>query len=230
MSVAAEELATMPVFENLSSATLQHMAPLMVAQTFRRRDILYHRGDPPTGLFVLQSGHVILYRQSREKSQILSVLTIGKCFGGESLPNDTPSPYTAKAISNVQVLYVTPEDVRQLLMAHVDFMTFFLETVTSRLRQLARLVHDLAFRNVSSRLAGAMLTLAEADGEVTEEGLRVPRVLSQQNLAAMTGTAREVIYRTLRQFEQEDLLKQTRQAFIILDVDRMVAIATEETR
>ena len=230
MAVDYEDIAKIDVFGNLSPVTLQQLANNMIKTTSKAGTILFNQGDSASGLYILLRGQVILYRQSREKSQILSIISPIQCFGGEAIPNDTPCPYTAKAITSMQYYYVAPLQVQTLLHEQADFLAYFLEIISRRLRQLTNLVHKLAFHDVISRVAGVLLTLAEADSEMTEDGLRIPRVLSQKEFAAMVGTAREVLYRTIKQFEADGLLRQTRSDYFVLDVDALVAIATRETR
>jgi CRP-like cAMP-binding protein len=229
-SVNLETLARLSIFKKLSPTTTGEIARCLSVLAVNAGVCLYQQGDPPCGLFVLEAGHVILYRQSKTKSQILSILKAEDCFGGESLSNEGPCPYTAKAISPVQALYIAPDMLQQLLASHNDLLVVFLELVSSRLRQLTTLVHQLAFHGVASRLAAVLLALAEGESESMQDGIRVPRVLSQQDLAAMTGTAREVVYRTLKQFESAGLLRQTRTHYVITDFERLIAVAEEESR
>lgn len=230
MDIPAEDILQIPLFAASTERTLTRLAQSASLVTFPRSAMLYEQGSPPTGLYIIKSGYVTLYRQSRKNSQILAVVRPPQCIGGESLPSQLPSPYTAKTISAVTAFYIPPAELYTLLNEYPDFLVAFLEIMTSRLRQLAKLVHDLAFRSVASRLAGVLLALAEADGNMTEAGWEVPHILSRKNLAEATGTAREVVHRTLKQFEEDGLIHQLRQAFIILDPDSLIEIATEEAR
>lgn len=230
MERTVDALARQRVLAGLSTHTLDHMAQLTSRLTVKTGTCLYQQNDMPAGLFILESGHVILYRQAREKAQILLMLKPGDVFGGESIPNGTPCPYTAKAITPASLFHIAPDALRTLLKSHQDFLVIFLELVSSRLRQLTTLVHHLAFHDVRSRLAAVLLTLIEAEGTREDEGVRIPRMLSQHDLAAMVGTAREVIYRTLRQFEKEGLLRQSRTDYLITNLEKLTLVAAEETR
>lgn len=230
MSLAVEALSKFSVFHEINNSTLEKLADSIVVLKPKRNFILYEQGDPPTGFYIMESGYAVLYRQSREKSQILSVLTANDCFGGETISNSMPSPYTAKVVSSSCIYHIPPDQLHQLLENNTDFATVFLGLISTRLRQLTGIVHSLAFRNVSSRLAGVLLTLAEAQSTITDEGIQVPRVLSQQDIASMTGTAREVIYRTLKQFEHQGIIRQTRTSYIILDHVTLSQLASEEVR
>lgn len=231
MAVEYDRIAHCQIFESLATTTLQRIAALAASSHVKPGTILFKQGNDPTAFYVVETGHVILYRQSKEnKYQILAFVSVGETFGSESLPNNTPSPYTAKAVSPTTCLILHPSDVQKLLMHHPDFLALFLRLVSRRLRNLTSLVHQLAFHSVPSRLAAVLLTLAEADSEVVEDGLKVERLLSQKDLAAMVGTAREVVYRTIKQFEQDGLLRQTRQDYILLQTEALLDLASQEAK
>jgi CRP/FNR family transcriptional regulator len=198
--------------------------------SFKPGETLYLHGDPVPGLFALLAGRVKLFRQSQERMQIFSILSPGECFGAESLPDDAPSPYSAMALTMAQALYIAPDPLCALMADCQDFQIAMLELISTRLRQFVSLVHNLAFCDVTARLASALLALGETDGEPCSDGLHIHRLLTQQELAAMVGTAREVIHRTLKKFEHNGLVRVTPTHFVLLDMEKLSQIAQQETR
>ena len=100
--------------------------------------------------------------------------------------------------------------------------------VAQRLKQFVSLVHDLAFRDVTSRLATVLVTRAQNEGQPTNSGISIDRLLSQQEFAQMVGTAREVINRTFKRFEHDGLVRLTPDHILILDLERLINIAKQE--
>jgi CRP/FNR family transcriptional regulator len=230
MDVSTETIAGIPDFRNLSPATRRRLAEEATHISFRPGETLYQHGEPFPGLFALLTGRVKLFRQSRERMQIFSILSPGACFGAESLPDDAPSPCSARALTMTRVLFIAPDSVHQLVADCPDLQIMLLELVSARLRQFVSLVHNLAFRDVTSRLAAALLSLSETDGEPCDDGVRIYRLLTQQELAAMVGTAREVVHRTLKKFERDDLVRITPTHFLLLDTEKLSQIARQEMR
>ncbi|MBL8161756.1 MAG: Crp/Fnr family transcriptional regulator [Anaerolineae bacterium] len=191
---------------------------------------LYRQGDPPSALYTLQAGRVKLYRQSAEKCQILALPYPGDCLGAETLPTGTPSPYTATALTAVTAVTLPPDALQSLLDEHADFQEIFLKLITNRLKQFVTLVHDLAFRDVTSRLAMVLIARAEVEGQPHDNGIAFDRLLSQQEFADMVGTAREVVYRTFKRFEEDGLVHMTRSSILIRDLKSLRAIALQEAR
>lgn len=230
MAIRVELLKAVPAFDRLAPSIQNQLAQEASIAAYQHREMLYAQGDDPTGLYALVSGHVKLYRQSRERDQILALLIPGDCFGAESLTPDTPSSYSVTAITPISTLYIRRETLLQLLDDCPDLRTVILQLVSSRLRQFATLVHSLAFRDVTARLATVLLMRAESQGELTPQGVRFERLLTQQELAAMVGTAREVVYRTFKKLEKDNIIRVSRNQIIIYDIERLTQIANEETR
>ena len=76
------------------------------------------------------------------------------------------------------------------------------------------LIEDLSFRHVIGRLARILLDYA-GDGAASE-----PR-LTQRDMAAMAGTAREVISRALKTLEEDGLIRIERNRIIITNKDTL---------
>lgn len=228
--MSIEALNHIPAFSKLSAPALDGLEQAAQRLSHARGETYYAQGDVPTGLYAIQSGYVKLYRQSGDRAQILTIVAPGQCFGAESLSNDGPSPCTAVALLPTATIHIPPDDLRQLMREYPEIQVVLLELVTNRLKQFVSLVHNLAFRDVAARLAAFLIGQAEAQGEMTAGGVRIERLLTQQELAALVGTAREVIYRTLKKFEQDGLVRVTRREIFLLDMDKLAEIAEQEAR
>jgi CRP-like cAMP-binding protein len=228
--VTAESLSRIQLFKVLSPRTYRCIAEKALLVEYPAGVNLYRQGDPPTGLFGLQSGRVKLYRQSTEKCQILALPMPGDCLGAESLPTGAPSPYSATALVPVVAFHLPPDILQSLLDEHADFQDVFLQLITNRLKQFVTLVHDLAFRDVTSRLATVLMIRAEVEGQYYDGGIIFDRLLSQQEFADMVGTAREVVYRTFKKFETDGLVHMTRSSILIRNLDAIRTIASQEAR
>jgi CRP/FNR family transcriptional regulator len=84
------------------------------------------------------------------------------------------------------------------------------------LRHLTSVVEDLSFRSVLSRLAKLLLDLA-----VVEGGNAPVRQLTQDEMAAMVGTVRDVIGRALRQMEREGAIKIVKNRIMVMAPEKL---------
>lgn len=227
MAVSIQEVQAIPTFQALSGTTLEQLATASTLLPFKSGMKFYQQGDPPTGLYSLQAGEVKLYRRSHDRMQIFYIAGAGATFGAESLPNEAPSPCTSEALTAGTALYLPPEALRELLLTCPDFLLMQLELVSKQLRQFTGLVHSLAFRDVSARLAETLLRLKR---QSENEYAYVEKNFSQQDLAAMVGTVREVIYRTLKKFEKEGLIILNSENIVLRDVDGLMELANQEMK
>lgn len=230
MKITLEMLSSIQLFVELSPRTQRRIVEKAVLAEYPIKVDLYRQGDPPSPLFMLLSGRVKLYRQSKDKCQILALPVPGESLGAESLSTGAVSPYTATVLSPVRAVCIPPDVLQVLLDEHPDFQEVFLRLITERLKQFVTLVHDLAFRDVTSRLAMVLLARAEIEGQSHDDGIIMDRLLSQQEFADMVGTAREVVYRTFKRFEGENVIRTTRETILICDLDKLRTIALQEAR
>jgi CRP/FNR family transcriptional regulator len=87
-----------------------------------------------------------------------------------------------------------------------------IKVMANRLRHLVSLVEDLSFRRVIGRVARILLENA-GDGAAPR-----PR-LTQRDMAAMAGTAREVVSRSLKTLEEDGVIRVGRHRIIITNRD-----------
>ena len=84
------------------------------------------------------------------------------------------------------------------------------KVLAQRMRLLVTLVEDLSFRHVLGRVTKILLTHAGDGAGNTDH-------LTQQEMAAMAGTAREVVARSLKSLEEQGLIRLERHRIVITD-------------
>jgi CRP/FNR family transcriptional regulator len=93
------------------------------------------------------------------------------------------------------------------------------KVLAQRMRELVTLVEDLSFRHVLGRVTKILLTHA-GDGFAKEH-------LTQQEMAAMAGTAREVVARSLKALEEQGHIRLERHRIVITDKKSLEEIVEE---
>jgi len=96
-----------------------------------------------------------------------------------------------------------------------------LAELATRLRKTDRKIEGLALLDVTSRISETLLQLANEQGEEKMEGLHIPNLPTQQQLANMSGTTRETVSRVLKRLET--------QGYIVCK-GRTITILREENR
>jgi CRP/FNR family transcriptional regulator len=113
---------------------------------------------------------------------------------------------------------IKKEDMQTILREHPQITMNINRVLAGQVRHLVSLIEDLSFKNVLSRVAKILL-------EPTGDGVTQPR-LTQQEMAAIVGTAREMIGRSLKALEGEGVIRFDRHRIIIANKKALEEIAS----
>jgi CRP-like cAMP-binding protein len=220
-----KELKAIPLFAHLHLDELRSLANQVQERTYTNRKILFAEGARCEGLFIVKAGQVKLLRSSQEKEQLLAILSQHEPLDLVPFLDAGPHTVTARARGLVSVYFIDPATARELIWNTPPLLTAVMTTVSARLRNLATIATDLAFKDVTARICKILLDQARAEGKQYHGGIRIERTLSQREFASMVGTVREVAWRSLKKLEDDGLLKIDRDQITLLDIERLAAMA-----
>jgi len=103
-----------------------------------------------------------------------------------------------------------------LLREHPGIALNIIKVLAGKVRHFVSLVEDLSFRHVTGRVAKLLLEYATNGSEEGKGKGPRPR-LTQQDMAAMVGTAREVVGRSLKALEEEGAIRMDRHRIAIVN-------------
>jgi CRP/FNR family cyclic AMP-dependent transcriptional regulator len=211
MAIQQEFLESIPYFTGLDTAELDSVGQLLFERSVDRNEIVQFEGESVEALFFIASGAVKLFKTSAEgKEQILGIVRPGDSFNDISIFDDGPAPASAQALSPVVLYGIARNKLKTILQEHPQVALNTTKVLAERTRQLVELVEDLSFRHVIGRVAKILLEHA-GDGTSSR-----PR-LTQQDIAAMAGTVREVAARSLKALEEEGAIILERHRIRIAD-------------
>lgn len=214
-------LPGLPYFQGLSAELTDALAEVAARVLYAAGATIFLEGDLASGLYVVEKGLVKISRVSLDgREYIMHLAGPGESFNNVAALDAGANPGTAVAQTNVTVWRIDPMELRRVAQRYPDLVWAFVDDLAGRARYLVGLVEDLALRNVRGRLA--RLLLEEADGA---EHLTVPRMLTQEEMAARLGTVREMVGRTLRSLAASGLIEFDRHRIVILDPDGLAAEA-----
>jgi CRP-like cAMP-binding protein len=211
MTVPLEFLRHIPYFQRLPDAQLGEIRPLVRERSYARGDLVILEGDECEAIYFVKSGRVKVYKTSPEgKEQVLRIMQPGDTFNEVPVFDGGDNPASVEALDAVS-LYVLPvEDMHRLMVQLPAISANVIRILASRLRHLVGLVEDLSFRHVTGRVAKILLHHGRDAGPGAGR-------LTQQEMATMAGTAREMVGRALKGLEQAGAIKMERGRIVILD-------------
>jgi CRP-like cAMP-binding protein len=211
MTVEIEPLKSIPYFDDLSSEDLGAIMLHVFEKSVDRGEIILLDEEPPEAIYFVISGAVKAFKTSTEgKEQILCIIRPGESFNDVPVFDGGPNPASVQAMGPATLYGIRKDDLQTILREHPQVCLNATKVLAGRVRHLVSLVEDLSFRHVIGRVAKILLDYA-SDGT----GPR-PR-LTQQEMAAVAGTAREVVGRSLKALEGEGAIRLDRNRIIIAD-------------
>jgi CRP-like cAMP-binding protein len=219
MAIQLDLIKDNPYFIGLKTEELDYIRKLMSEKSLDRGETIALDGEPAKALYFVISGAVKVFKISVDgKEQILDIIRPGQSFNDVPIFDNGLTPVSAQAMSQVLLYELDKNAVDTIIHKYPIVASNVITVLAKRVRILVALVEDLSFRTVLGRVAKILLDNA-ADGKSPG-----PR-LTQQEMAAMAGTAREVVGRSLKTMEEEGVIKMDRHRIVIKNRDSLREMA-----
>ncbi len=211
MAIEIEFLKSIPYFSGLGPAEIGSVRKFIFERPVEKGEIILLEGEPVEDLYFVASGVVKVFKTSAEgKEQILKIARPGESFTDVAIFDDGPNPTSAQAMTPVVLYGIRKNELKTILQSHSEIALNVIKVLAGQVRHYISLVEELSFKHVSGRLAKILLDYA---GDKTTPRPR----LTQQEMAAMAGTAREMISRSLKALEEDGMIRLDRQRIVITD-------------
>lgn len=196
MNVVDSHLRSSRYFEGISEDELQSITRQSRLHTFDAPAIIFHEGEPSAGLWIVESGHVKVYKLSPNGNEhILHLRGPGKSFNDIAALDGGPNPAGAAALSpNVRV-WLIPEGVIQEILATNNRVALnVVHMLAVRVRTLVDQIEQLTLHSVVARLAHFLLRQTE-DPSMAGPGV------TRTAIAAHLNTTPQTVSVALRELE-----------------------------
>ena len=199
-------------FEGLDEELLGQVSEHMQLREYERSEALFWEGDPCAGLHIIEQGFVKLYRLSPQGRQyIVRVLQEGDTCNEVPTFDGGTNPVNVEALETTRVWVIHPDILRDLLQRHPAFAQQVVNNFAQNLRGLVRMVSEMAFYQVTHRLARLI------SEQPPDELSGTP--WTQEQLAARLGTVREVVARSLKELERSGAIQMEKRRIAVADPD-----------
>ena len=196
-------------FDDLPENMLQEISEHMNLREYQRGDVLFWEGDPCDGLHIIKQGSAKIFRLSPQGRQyIVRILQEKDTFLEVPAFDGEPNPVNVEALENCSVWVIDGEMLRGLVSSHPQFAQKVLVNFGRMLRGMVYKVSEMAFYQVTHRLARLIAEMSEEKS--------VPH-WTQEQLAARLGTVREVVARSLKELERSGAIKMEGRRIQIVD-------------
>src|SRR6266699_2621085 len=218
-------LSKVPLFSGLAADEMEFLAPRVVPRNFSSGQIVFSEGDPCSGLYVVASGQVRIFKTSAGgREQVLSIDGPGSSVAELPVFDGGNYPASVAAVDDATLLFVSKKDFQELCLTHPQVALKVLRVVGARLRRLVGIIEELSFTTVRHRLAAFLVRLAKREGTRTPTVITITLPDNNQEIASQIGTVRELVSRNLSRLQAEGLINIEGRKVTIRDLG---AIETE---
>ncbi len=177
---------------------------------------IIHHGDKPDTLYYMVDGSVSVVIEDDEGREIvLAYLNNGDFFGEMGLfEEDSERSAWVVARNKCEVAEINYEQFRRLADQSPEILFALTTQLAARLRKTSTKVRDLAFLDVTGRVASTLLDLAKQPDSITHpDGMQIR--ITRQEIARIVGCSREMVGRVLKDLEDRGLIHARGKTMVI---------------
>ena len=168
--------------------------------------IIYADDKPDVLYFILDGSVSVLIEDSDGREIVLAYLNKGDFFGEMGLFDEQHSRSAwVRTRASCEVAEISYTKFRQVAQEHSDIVFAMASQMAARLRITSRKVSDLAFMDVSGRVARTLLDLCKQPDAMTHpDGMQIR--ITRQEIGKIVGCSREMVGRVLKSMEEQGLI------------------------
>ena len=207
------------LFGKMSAAEIDALISYARVERFRAGRKIFAKGSPGQSLMAVLRGAVKISSLSDSGKEIVfTIFNAGEIFGEIAVLDGGERSADATAMTDCDLLVLARRDLLPVLENRADLLMMLIKILCRRLRLTTEQVEDVTFRHLESRVAKALVYLAESVGL---HGLRGPSVelhVSQRELGNMAGGSRESVNKHLQIWHRQGLIDLSKGSIMIRDV------------
>ena len=180
------------------------------------KSTLIHAGDKSDRLFYIVNGSVSVSIEDDEGREIIvAYLNSGDFFGEMGLfEEEDERTAWVRAKTACEIAEISYEKFHELKDKHPEFMLTICRQMARRLRNTTRKVSDLAFMDVTGRVARTLLDLTkEPDAMTHPDGMQIK--ITRQEIGRIVGCSREMVGRVLKILETQGLVSISGKTMVV---------------
>lgn len=210
--------------------------PVKLIEDFQQEFQLneWHKGDYINAdiltkrFFVVIEGQVEIKQGNPDtgREATLDMLYAGDCFDLMVLLDNQPHDVIISPLTTVKLLSVTLETMRHWLWTYPEFNQQFMPYLAQKMREKEQQASSLVLHDVTTRLSRIILQHINkikfyTGSKAEEHQHHLVNGLSDETLARMTGSVRQVINKQLQHWKKEGILDKKRNQLIIKDLEAL---------
>ena len=180
------------------------------------KTVMIHAGDSSDSLYYITSGSVeVMIEDEDGNEMVLAYLNKGQFFGEMGLFHNEPARSAwVRTRTASEIAEMTYARFRQIASESPGLIFELATQLVTRLDRTNRKLGDLAFVDVTGRVAHAIMDLCdEPDAMTHPDGMQIK--VSRQELSRLVGCSREMAGRVLKILEEQGLVSASGKTIVV---------------
>lgn len=211
-----------PFFIGLEPPALERIQHAARRHSYQAGAVIFNEGEDCAGFHIILDGLVRIYRTNPEgRLHTLSLLRAPSTFNEVAAVDGGVNPFDAVAVTNAETLAISHAQMINLMSSERQLMSNTVQALAHVNREYIERLEDMTFRTIPSRLAKLFLHETTFADQIAE----MPSKLTQEEMASILGTTREVVGRALRNLMNAGLLRKKGREVYVVDRDGLEYLA-----
>jgi CRP/FNR family transcriptional regulator, cyclic AMP receptor protein len=171
-------------------------------------ETLFVTGDPGDGCYYVDRGLLkVSVFSTSGRERILAIMGSGTLVGELSILDEGTRSASVAAVRDSELRFISRSHFNTFAEAHSEVYKHLVLLLAQRLRTTNVVIASSSFLPPNGRVARALLDLSDAFGQDAGDGrILIRQKITQSDLAAMTGMARENVSRILNSWKRQSVV------------------------
>ncbi len=210
-----------PIWDKLTSSEQDILARSAVMRSVEKGTVLHRGSADCLGLLVIGTGQLRVYSISDDGREVTLYRLFDRdicLLSASCIIESIQFDVVIEAEKDTKLWVIPPAVYKKLMSDSAVTANYTSQVMASHFSEVMWLMEQVMWKTMDKRLAAFLLE---------ESGLEGGNILkiTHEKIAAHLGTAREVITRLLRYFQNEGLLRLSRGAVEITDRERLLRLS-----
>ncbi len=212
-----------PIWDKLTPDQQERLCSSATRRMVPKGTILHNGSMDCLGLVLIRSGQLRTYILSDEGREmtIYRLFEMDIClFSASCMMRNIQFDVTVEAEKDSDVWIIPPEVYRALMNESAALANYTSDLMSSRFSEVMWLVEQVLWRSFDKRLADFLLQESRLEDSPVLK-------ITHEKIANHLGTAREVVTRMLRYFQNDGMVKLTRGTVELLNPQQLEELAQQ---
>ena len=202
-----------PIWDKLTKEEQEKLTACVSRRSVKKGTILHDGFGDCVGLLVIRTGQLRAYIFSPEGREVTLYRLFERdicLFSASCMMQNVQFEIMIEAEKDSEVWVIPPNLYKQLVNESIAVSNYTNQLMASRFSEIMWLIEQIMWKSFDKRLASFLLEESLLDGTNVLQ-------ITHEKIANHMGTAREVVTRMLRYFQNEGMVRLTRGAVEITD-------------